>query len=505
MGRPKPKQKKKSQLRVDEANTARRNIEFPAHKHAMLSDELIGKHRNDVCEDRANYSYSTLDMKNGQFRLLTIQPIQQNDWTSIIESVLEHRPFKERTYSCLSYNWGTPESTETILVNDSVISVRRNLWQFLWQARENGQLGPWWIDAVCINQDDVGERNHAVREMSKIYKLANEVVVWLGQVPLNLREYMCFGLSCLAQGYDTTFWWRDNKQANACMEWIGESNYWTRTWILPELFLASSLYLMIGCKKTAFNTVRYGYLKFKRDVTVDDRAYFVMATWSSKLHQRRVGFRLIQGSCCLYARDRYYSMTGVIPALRNLRIDYNLDSGAVLLDICEQSQPHSLRTLKSLLDSLSTDLSAFGFLCMLDCMKKKRPLPDEQDVLQDVLEQLESKNTNVKDTPCSERPWYFVLEINSIPSAEANNSTLCHPHCAQFGYSWRKSSKFDTKIINWNFGARIDNHRLLLAIEDREESVGKVKPLSEAPRSLPWWEKDQRTYELAWHNVRDKT
>jgi heterokaryon incompatibility protein (HET) len=38
----------------------------------------------------------------------------------------------------------------------------------------------FWIDAICINQNDVAERDHEVRRMAKIYKLADRVVVWLG-------------------------------------------------------------------------------------------------------------------------------------------------------------------------------------------------------------------------------------------------------------------------------------------------------------------------------------
>jgi hypothetical protein len=39
----------------------------------------------------------------------------------------------------------------------------------------------WWIDAICINQEDVLERNQQVNLMTRIYKKAAGVHIWLGE------------------------------------------------------------------------------------------------------------------------------------------------------------------------------------------------------------------------------------------------------------------------------------------------------------------------------------
>ena len=38
-----------------------------------------------------------------------------------------------------------------------------------------------WIDTICINQDDIPERNAQVSIMSTIYMKADEVIAWLGE------------------------------------------------------------------------------------------------------------------------------------------------------------------------------------------------------------------------------------------------------------------------------------------------------------------------------------
>lgn len=47
-----------------------------------------------------------------------------------------------------------------------------------------------WIDAICINQQDLKEKSHQVASMASIFKDAWQVVVWLGshkETPAQIR------------------------------------------------------------------------------------------------------------------------------------------------------------------------------------------------------------------------------------------------------------------------------------------------------------------------------
>jgi hypothetical protein len=37
------------------------------------------------------------------------------------------------------------------------------------------------VDAICINQEDIPERNHQITLMRDIYESARQTVVWLGE------------------------------------------------------------------------------------------------------------------------------------------------------------------------------------------------------------------------------------------------------------------------------------------------------------------------------------
>lgn len=42
------------------------------------------------------------------------------------------------------------------------------------------RVGLSWIDALCVDQDNVSERSHQVNVMGQIYTAACQVLIWLG-------------------------------------------------------------------------------------------------------------------------------------------------------------------------------------------------------------------------------------------------------------------------------------------------------------------------------------
>ncbi|KAH6711201.1 hypothetical protein BKA61DRAFT_488615, partial [Leptodontidium sp. MPI-SDFR-AT-0119] len=54
-------------------------------------------------------------------------------------------------YEALSYAWGNEDANESIIIDGKSLAIRSNLAAALRQRI--------WIDAICINQADVDERN----------------------------------------------------------------------------------------------------------------------------------------------------------------------------------------------------------------------------------------------------------------------------------------------------------------------------------------------------------
>jgi len=66
-----------------------------------------------------------------------------------------------------------------VLCDGKAIHVTHNLHGAL-RVLSRLQPGYWWIDQLCINQEDIQERNAQVALMGQLYRNASKVVLWLG-------------------------------------------------------------------------------------------------------------------------------------------------------------------------------------------------------------------------------------------------------------------------------------------------------------------------------------
>lgn len=81
------------------------------------------------------------------------------------------------SYEAISYVWGDPTDTVPITVNGHSYKVTVNLHDALRRLRHTARARRLWIDAICINQVDVTERNIQVAMMADIYTSATRVCI----------------------------------------------------------------------------------------------------------------------------------------------------------------------------------------------------------------------------------------------------------------------------------------------------------------------------------------
>ncbi len=132
------------------------------------------------------YRYTPLP--KGQIRLLRLLP-HLNASSPIQCELFTHSLITTTTvagtrpYETLSYVWGSPMKTRTIYINGrSFLSITENLHAAISRLRDSTLPHVVWIDAVCINQEDIREREGQVKLMARIYARSTRVVVWLDEV-----------------------------------------------------------------------------------------------------------------------------------------------------------------------------------------------------------------------------------------------------------------------------------------------------------------------------------
>lgn len=83
-------------------------------------------------------------------------------------------------YMALSYTWGDPKSTAMVKRDTGFLGIGSNLEAALRHIRSPDQPVRLWVDALCINQCDIPKKNSQVKNMGRVYKNAQEVLLWLG-------------------------------------------------------------------------------------------------------------------------------------------------------------------------------------------------------------------------------------------------------------------------------------------------------------------------------------
>lgn len=174
-------------------------------------------------------------------RLLVIFPSASSE--ASIQCSLENTSFDSpdgcRQYRALSYVWGDPDITTPITVNGIRMHVTKNLSAALRHLRAIGYVDkPWWVDAICINQEDAVEKGHQVHIMGSIYRKADEVLAWLG---VEVSSQQLDKITGTGAAVDTTGTQVLYNRSGIQLHSIMRLEWWTRRWIIQEAVLAKKL------------------------------------------------------------------------------------------------------------------------------------------------------------------------------------------------------------------------------------------------------------------------
>jgi hypothetical protein len=302
-----------------------------------------------VADDRKTFHHEPLDHAKASIRLLQILPELTDE--GHVQCQLRHydlyahipdgshpvgrSPVRNahRLYTCLSYTWGDSSRTCPIMINDGLYFVHQNLQDFLQYARRQFDLDgglkldqrllflePFfirkpllWIDAICINQSDVTEKNHQVQQMGEIYSTAALVLMWLGKAcsPSSLHR----------------------------------SEYWTRAWITQEVVLARHHYICLESGIHQLSRLEQEIAN-EDEENINDQPIWTCDSDRAAADSYSVLSAYVQGrvypqtivkaldsfgvtKCCTNILDRIYSLLALVPD-HNITVDYNISRGQLL-------------------------------------------------------------------------------------------------------------------------------------------------------------------------------
>ncbi|KAJ4324670.1 hypothetical protein N0V84_003794 [Fusarium piperis] len=248
-----------------------------------------------------------------EFRLISLTaPISLDDPIHIDLDVYKNERCPE--YEATSYTWagenGDGSFSMPIYVGPwwDVLIQTKNCWSMLRLMRPMKGCRMIWVDAICINQGDVKERDAQVSKMSQIYTSCRSVYLYLGAPPTN-QPYPLRRQLQLSDG-------KAPKMAGAVdLTSLLQYRYFSRIWVIQELILSRQAVFQLGDVEFWMNSSTIKSLSSRYSIKWER----TKAPWLEYLGQQKFldqglfkTLRAISKSQCTDPRDKIFGVLALI-------------------------------------------------------------------------------------------------------------------------------------------------------------------------------------------------
>ncbi|KAH8894311.1 hypothetical protein GQ53DRAFT_839926 [Thozetella sp. PMI_491] len=322
---------------------------------AVVDNDQGGFRIEQAVPAETRYKYEKLPSKGSHVRLLTLMPGNDSQLEATLASYDLESP-QTPSYAALSYCWQNPKFDELVidgkqiapddeirskyvvchplLCNGNNTHISTSLRDALRKLRHKTKPRTFWVDALCINQEDIAERATQVLLMQRIYHQASEICMWLGRedkfaaaaFDLLAQLRVAAGRPAVGQDlYHSGAMQRLDLPVFPSAPWealvrLLERPYFRRIWIVQEMIaspLAAKLYCG-GIRPLPWTTIlkAISFLTVSNWLVAIDASYGGQNTMSFVSITALVGMEWMKGSSTSEDRARLRRM-----ALRTRRFE----------------------------------------------------------------------------------------------------------------------------------------------------------------------------------------
>jgi hypothetical protein len=158
-------------------------------------------------------------------------------------------------YEAISWCWGREKANQLLRLHDGdhvyALPISPNLKAALFALRKHNKVRTVWIDAICINQRNLEERNIQVPRMDIIYGNAEKVCIWLGEGDADSKLAMDFINNKVLDlwKFDELIEDRHMTRNWAALINLMKRPWFSRRWVVQEIALSPSANNTIYCGK----------------------------------------------------------------------------------------------------------------------------------------------------------------------------------------------------------------------------------------------------------------
>ncbi|KAK1671701.1 heterokaryon incompatibility protein-domain-containing protein [Colletotrichum godetiae] len=310
------------------------------------------------------FQYEPLNLTGNSFRLLMLHPGSTGEIScDIFEASLD--PDGIIPYEALSYAWGNIELSASITANGKTLRITNNLFTALSYLRDDSIGRVMWIDAICIDQNDVAERGHQVGQMAGIYKGAEQVLIWLGpstsetKLLLEYLRKLQQGLIRQKSHHDLTWAeerWSKLRQSSdldqvalASLQRKGlisllSETWFTRIWVLQEVSNARAA--SVCCGRWSIQAYMLDIAAKLIGIVPDDGCQAVMDLFPGPMTRRSPRKNILQDLLEKFRKSEASDPRDMVYALLGIASDVSeSDLGSLLLPDYSKTEQQLIRDL----------------------------------------------------------------------------------------------------------------------------------------------------------------
>lgn len=178
-------------------------------------------------------------------------------------------------FTTVSYTWGNTYSDEPFMLNGQRVPILRSVAPLLRMLKSNAcpdfdsRHDYLWVDSICINQKNHGERAAQVKLMGKIYTQASQTVVWLGEQSHDTDQAIDFLVTLGQRRREFRMAAKKGMQRVpadlkghpgwASLETFLQNPWWRRVWTLQEYLIPGSGELRFYCGGKSLSRQAFGH------------------------------------------------------------------------------------------------------------------------------------------------------------------------------------------------------------------------------------------------------
>lgn len=245
--------------------------------------------------ESATYVYEPLKPNSQQIRVLLLHPSRDPSadiYCDVFVLDLDYwrkNGVESYPYMALSYVWGSPNPPRSIFLGGKRKNIGPSLFEALKEFRDPSVPALLWVDALCIDQSSVSEKNHQVGMMGPIYNRAGCVLIWVDDKETMPPRYSLVGMGnpiffvmntlslfelfLFSPMYEVG----SNKKEQPILDKLEKlssgwmqlhsvkelftRSYWTRVWTMQEALLGRNMLLCHGGYVVYFQTLLFVFLR----------------------------------------------------------------------------------------------------------------------------------------------------------------------------------------------------------------------------------------------------